>query len=266
MKKLTLNEDMNPKYEVPARLVFEEINNSFDEVCATKGYIRVRVKKGYSIYFWPKKDNNVLVDIEGKSAVGSFLGFAEMYWGEYRNKVVGKNIEYYYWVVDATLFYQTISNVMTRMELTDTDAKLIEDVDFIYNKKLPIYEKKALAKQRIGHSSFALKVKKRVNNTCILDARKKRNLIASHIKPWAESVDEEKIDVANGLCLSPDYDGLFEDGLISFTSEGKILTGKLSVEEMLAYGLTGFEMISVAPNQGKYLKWHVQNKYHDTRG
>jgi len=54
--------------------------------------------------------------------------------------------------------------------------------------------------------------------------------------------------------------------LISFTSEGKILTGKLSVEEMLAYGLTGFEMISVAPNQGKYLKWHVQNKYHDTRG
>jgi putative restriction endonuclease len=50
-----------------------------------------------------------------------------------------------------------------------------------------------------------------------------RLLIASHIKPWSESSDFEKLDGNNGFLLSPHVDKLFDLGLISFTDSGQIL-------------------------------------------
>lgn len=47
-------------------------------------------------------------------------------------------------------------------------------------------------------------------------------LIASHIKPWAVSNDEEKIDPKNGLILSPLYDKLFDRGFITFTPDRRV--------------------------------------------
>ena len=55
-------------------------------------------------------------------------------------------------------------------------------------------------------------------------------LIASHIVPWKEATDEERLDVENGILLSPLYDSLF-DNLISFSDEGKIvMSGKITEE------------------------------------
>ena len=47
-----------------------------------------------------------------------------------------------------------------------------------------------------------------------------RILRASHIKPWSASSVEEKIDRNNGLLLVPDLDALFDEGLITFQSDG----------------------------------------------
>lgn len=49
-------------------------------------------------------------------------------------------------------------------------------------------------------------------------------LIASHIKPWRESTNQERTDPKNSLLLSPNYDKLFDRGVISFNpSNGKII-------------------------------------------
>ena len=49
-------------------------------------------------------------------------------------------------------------------------------------------------------------------------------LIASHIKPWRESSNEQRIDPHNGLLLTPNYDKLFDRGVISFSpSDGRII-------------------------------------------
>lgn len=49
-------------------------------------------------------------------------------------------------------------------------------------------------------------------------------LIASHIKPWRESTSQERTDPKNALLLSPNYDKLFDRGVISFNpSNGKII-------------------------------------------
>jgi putative restriction endonuclease len=48
-------------------------------------------------------------------------------------------------------------------------------------------------------------------------------LRASHIKPWRESADRERLDPANGLLLTANLDALFNDGLISFNDHGGML-------------------------------------------
>lgn len=51
-------------------------------------------------------------------------------------------------------------------------------------------------------------------------------LIASHIVPWSEASDSERLDVFNGLLLTPNLDKLFDNYLISFNSHGEILISK----------------------------------------
>ena len=145
--------------------------------------------------------------------------------------------------------------------ISESDLELIQSVDtLLETSSLSDYEKKALVKQRIGHSKFAKTIKERAGNSCQINCNISRNLVASHIKPWALSKGYEKVDIANGLCLSPNFDGLFEDGLISFNDDGSIVINRLLEKEMSAYGLLGTEIIRVATGQSKYLAWHRANK------
>ena len=58
-------------------------------------------------------------------------------------------------------------------------------------------------------------------------------LIASHIKPWRESNNNERCDPKNSLILTPNYDKLFDRGVISFSpSNGKIILPKIHTHEM----------------------------------
>ncbi len=53
-----------------------------------------------------------------------------------------------------------------------------------------------------------------------------QHLIASHIKPWTKSTDEEKLSGYNGLLLSPHIDHLFDKGFISFGGDGDLILSK----------------------------------------
>lgn len=58
-------------------------------------------------------------------------------------------------------------------------------------------------------------------------------LIASHIKPWRESSDVERVDPANSLMLTPNYDKLFDRGVISFSPDnGKIILPNTQTREL----------------------------------
>jgi predicted restriction endonuclease len=48
-------------------------------------------------------------------------------------------------------------------------------------------------------------------------------LRASHIVPWADCGDEQRLDVHNGLLLSALWDAAFDKGLVSFADEGTAL-------------------------------------------
>ena len=56
----------------------------------------------------------------------------------------------------------------------------------------------------------------------VTGVRRPQHLVASHIKPWRDSTDAEKLDGHNGLLLSPHVDHLFDRAYISFSDSGKL--------------------------------------------
>ncbi|CAG9296876.1 HNH endonuclease [Celerinatantimonas diazotrophica] len=60
-----------------------------------------------------------------------------------------------------------------------------------------------------------------------------RFLIASHIKPWRVSTNQERLDPENGFLLAPHIDALFDKGYISISDTGEILISSAEIEAQL---------------------------------
>jgi hypothetical protein len=120
--------------------------------------------------------------------------------------------------------------------------------------------KRVLVDARRGQGLFRARVidlerRCRVTGVDIVD-----HLRASHIKPWKDSTDQEKLDGNNGLLLAPHIDHLFDQGYISFTDCGDILIGAncpapvLEGWRLSAIGNVGpFRLL-----QQPYLRYHRQ--------
>src|SRR5262249_61212787 len=59
------------------------------------------------------------------------------------------------------------------------------------------------------------------------------HLIGSHIKPWRDSTNDERLDGENGLLLTPSIDHLFDRGFISFEGTGQVLVSPRADEVSL---------------------------------
>lgn len=120
-------------------------------------------------------------------------------------------------------------------------------------------ERKGLVNSRIGQGKYRRLVMNRWDNKCAVTGSEIREvLIASHIVPWREATNKERLDVNNGLLLSPVFDALFDRNLISFDDSGKIILSKaLSMNEYKRLGVTGAEIIQDLSSENKiYLKRH----------
>ena len=94
-------------------------------------------------------------------------------------------------------------------------------------------ERTAIVKSRVGQGLFRKRLIDKYQGTCIITGvSAKKLLVASHIKPWAVSNNEERLSEENGLLLSPTYDKLFDYGLITFSNQGNmIISSQLSDED-----------------------------------
>jgi putative restriction endonuclease len=94
----------------------------------------------------------------------------------------------------------------------------------IANKSsIPETMRKALIQARRGQGRFKEAVARFEDECRITRVDNGAHLIASHIKPWRESNDEERLAGGNGLMLTPSIDHLFDRGFISFADEGEVL-------------------------------------------
>jgi putative restriction endonuclease len=123
-------------------------------------------------------------------------------------------------------------------------------------------EEELIIKARIGQSTFKkalLNIEKKCKICGVSDTR---FLVASHIKPWSLSNNQERLDVNNGLLLCPNHDSLFDKGYISFDKNGKIMVS-LEVNEVtkVFMNINASITIQFSDQQLIYIAWHRENLY-----
>ena len=119
-------------------------------------------------------------------------------------------------------------------------------------------EREQLVRSRIGQGAFRLNVmtgEKACRLTGVTDGR---FLIASHIKPWRDCENAERLDGENGLMLSPHADKLFDRGWISFADNGDLLiAADAPLAVMASWGLHASQNVGTfSAKQQAYLQYH----------
>jgi hypothetical protein len=87
----------------------------------------------------------------------------------------------------------------------------------------PETERAELILSRIGQGKFRRDLIELCRECYVTGIDDERLLRASHIKPWRDSSNSERLDPRNGMLLTPTLDLLFDKGLISFADDGQML-------------------------------------------
>jgi hypothetical protein len=136
--------------------------------------------------------------------------------------------------------YPDFDRGLTAIEHPRGVAALPQDVNEINGAQdLDTTTKKALIDARLGQGTFRANVLLLWDNCCSVTGSTIQPAIrASHIKPWRDSSNAERLDPENGLPLIASLDALFDAGLISFEASGKLIASpKLSTKERSIFGI-----------------------------
>jgi predicted restriction endonuclease len=149
----------------------------------------------------------------------------------------------------------------------DYEKQIDEEVDKIEKStELPFTEKEAIIQARVGQGLFRHNLIEYWKGCSITRCDVKDFLIASHIKPWKDSNNKERIDVFNGLLLLPNYDKLFELGYITVNLNGEIvfsdyLLENKNNEQLLLHSNITSMTINIDNRHKPYLEYHNHHRF-----
>jgi putative restriction endonuclease len=112
----------------------------------------------------------------------------------------------------------------------------------IISREPPSTTRDALVSARVGQGLFKERIARRERSCRITAVDNPVHLIASHIKPWRESNNEERLHEGNGLLLTPSADHLFDRGFISFEDNGEVIIAPVA-------DVTSLRRMGVDPNR-----------------
>ena len=148
--------------------------------------------------------------------------------------------------------------ISAKTSLSD-DIKIIKE-----DRTLADTEKELLISARVGQGKYRQNLIELWGKCAVSGCKRIELLIASHIKPWSKSSDREKLDLYNGLLLLPNYDKLFDKGLISFEDDGRIIISPLIEKE--EYKILGInpddKLFNLYPENKPYLEEHRRTVYY----
>ena len=126
-------------------------------------------------------------------------------------------------------------------------------------------EKEIMIKARMVQGDFRDLLFQIYPNECLLSGLEIKDLlIASHIKPWSESNDNEKVDPMNGFLLSASIDKLFDRHLISFDDYGKLyISNKLKDNKSYENVLIKIGIDKEYIDNKKSIFEKIDSKYHN---
>ncbi|MCP9911311.1 HNH endonuclease [Cyanobium sp. BA20m-p-22] len=125
----------------------------------------------------------------------------------------------------------------------DAAAALLDDMEQLRDVSSTT-ERDALTKARLGQGLFRHRVSDLEPACRVTGLRRREFLVASHIKPWRDCDNHERLSGANGLLLSPHVDKLFDRHWISFDRAGELICDHEAAREALrCWGIEGANLI-----------------------
>jgi hypothetical protein len=138
---------------------------------------------------------------------------------------------------------------VTGQAITDDIEEIIGDASITETQKA------TLVNTRIGQGKFRESLIDSWKGCAVTQYNNSRFLVASHIKPWKDSTNEERLDPHNGLLLLPNLDKVFDLGYISFEESGAIRISA-QLEEVSTLGINLAMSILLADKHQSYMAYH----------
>lgn len=124
-------------------------------------------------------------------------------------------------------------------------------------------EREALITARRGQGRFKVGVMVIEQRCRITGVTEPAHLRASHIKPWRDADNRERLDAENGLLLTPSIDHLFDHGFISFEDSGDLIIAPVAHSDSLErMGVPTKRRLNVGDfteGQRKFLDYHRES-------
>ena len=135
----------------------------------------------------------------------------------------------------ATLLMDLVHAPELKLEVaTLSDLTFNEEEQLVIgDRTLEETVKATLVQARRGQGLFRKRVHLIEVGCRVTQVTAEKLLVASHIKPWKTSTNEERMSGNNGLFLSPHVDALFDKGYITFGPTGKIEVSPLLDSDVL---------------------------------
>jgi putative restriction endonuclease len=148
---------------------------------------------------------------------------------------------------------------------TETPISINDPLDKALERTIPDKTtRKSLLESRIGQGRFRTDLVSVWGGRCAITGLDLVPILrASHIKPWRDSDNRERLDENNGLLLAPAYDSLFDAGLISFSDIGAIvISPKLTKAQLASLSVTETARLRfIRPEHRGYLDYHRVKKF-----
>lgn len=159
------------------------------------------------------------------------------------------------------VLYREIKNNKNFKKIDEGTFSLFDydENKLVLSPKDLITSKDIITAIRIGQNQFRKKLITSLRKCPITGIDDIRVLTASHIKPWTQATNQERLDVSNGFLFSPTFDRLFDRGIISFSNDKNLLVSKsFSEKNLIRLNLRHNQIIQDLPITGReeYLEYH----------
>jgi hypothetical protein len=164
-------------------------------------------------------------------------------------------------ILDVALSVNFISDVIWSLSETDDIVALVRD------ESLEPTERDQLIKARRGQGQFRADLEHIWGGKCaVLQTSTRELLRASHVKPWRDSNNSERLDGDNGILLSAHLDALFDKYLLTFDGDGQMkLSDSLLSQDVEKLQLKGMKLCKPPSDElREYLNFHRQRCFGET--
>lgn len=157
------------------------------------------------------------------------------------------------------LAYQIQYNIISN-DVSHDDVEIATLQRTLNNNPCAGTDIEKIVKTRVSQGSFRRLLLLERHHCNLCDISTTSVLRASHIKEWAESSKEERIDANNGLLLCANHDALFDRHLISFEPDtGNIcISASIDNEQRNALNISESAKFSMNERMKTYMQIHYQ--------